>query len=80
MKIVHCKDCVFWKDKHSRQYKKDEWMVTSNIGINIGAMCHVEDDPDKSVFRNENDYCSRAIKRTSSYDEWWGIVDGYYPV
>lgn len=58
--------------------------VTIDIGINVGSMCLLEENkcgwkPNKNIFRNENDFCSRGERRPCSYEEWWGIVDGVYP-
>lgn len=94
--ITHCRDCKYWRDRYIKQndgrerpYKDGETdgllagYVTLDIGINMGAMCHREDNTgwgyDKSVFRNAEDFCSRGEKRPVSYEDWWGIVDGFYP-
>ena len=57
--------------------------VTNEVGINMGAMCRREDNRgwavDKSLFRNADDFCSRGELRPCCYEQWWGIVDGYYP-
>ena len=82
---IRCKDCVYWKDRHivqndgvQRQYKTNEGYVPLSVGFNVGSTCGLEDE-DKRVFRNENDFCSRGVKRPTSYEKWWGIVDGFYP-
>ena len=53
--------------------------VTANVGINVGPQCFVEYNTgwneDKTVFRNDDDYCSRAIERPggiSAEDYWFG--------
>lgn len=92
VEVVRCKECQFWKDEHvllndgrERQYTDEDpyFLVTSDVGINIGAKCMREYNRgwscDKTVFRNEDDYCSKAEKRPCSYEQWWGIKDGYYP-
>jgi hypothetical protein len=80
---------VVEKDGTERQYRDDDVDplgmrgVTVDIGINIGSMCLLENncgwELNKSIFRNENDFCSRGEKRPYSYEKWWGIVDGIYP-
>lgn len=96
--VVLCKDCKYWRDEYvkqndgtERQYTEADTQefgllphcVTSDVGINMGAMCRYEDargwDTDKSVFRQADDFCSRGERRPCSYEEWWGIVDGVYP-
>ena len=41
--------------------------VTSDYGINVGGKCEYEKNcgynVDKSVYRNENDYCSRGKRK-----------------
>ena len=99
-KIVRCKDCIYWKDKHvrlpdgrERQYLPEDYenidgnkllipSVTADVGINVGSQCLYESNRgwacDKTVFRNADDYCSRAEKRTTSYESCWNICDGWY--
>lgn len=91
--VVRCKDCKYWRDRYIRendgrirQYKaedlKNGHYVSSDVGVNVGAMCEYDKDGwawDHSVFREADDYCSRGIERPCSYEEWWGIKDGYYP-
>lgn len=42
--------------------------VTGEYGINVGSKCEIDKHNgygvDKSVFRNEEDFCSRGIRRT----------------
>lgn len=83
--VIRCKDCVYWKDRHivqndgvQRQYKTNEGYVPLSVGFNVGSTCGLEDE-NKRAFRNENDFCSRGVKRPTSYEKWWGIVDGFYP-
>lgn len=77
-------------DGRWRQYKESDrdpifntLLVSNDVGINEGAKCMYEDNKgwatDHTVFRNEDDYCSKARKRPCSYEQWWGIVDGFYP-
>ena len=76
-------------DGRERQYRDDDndglmdGCVTLSVGVNMGAMCLYEKhrgwDVDKSVYRNADDYCSRGERRPCSYEQWWGIVDGFYP-
>lgn len=102
VKIIRCKDCKYWKDKHvrlgdgrERQYLPEEYddsdgykllipSVTADVGINVGSQCQYEKNCgwacDKTVFRNDDDYCSRAEKRPCSYERWWGIDNGWYPL
>lgn len=84
---------VLQNDGRERQYKEEEYyedgrflfspVVTNAIGINVGSLCMYEHNRgwncDKTVFRQANDFCSRGEKRPCSYEEWWGIEDGYYP-
>ena len=84
---------VLQNDGRERQYTKEEYdgddfvlfspCVSSNVGINVGSKCMYDDQcgysVDKTVFRNADDYCSKGEKRPCSYEQWWGIVDGYYP-
>lgn len=94
--VVRCKDCKYWRDEYvtlndgrERPHIPEDIdhlglpYVSISVGINHGAMCHIEDHTgwivDKSVFRNAEDYCSRGELRPVSYDEWWGIKDGFYP-
>ena len=88
------KDChVRCPDGRERQYLPEDYedidgnkflipSVTADVGINVGSQCLYESNRgwacDKTVFRNADDYCSRAEKRTSSYESWWGICDGWY--
>ena len=53
--------------------------VSTSVGINVGAQCFVEYNTgwneDKTVFRCDDDYCSRAIERPdgiSAEDYWFG--------
>lgn len=74
-----------------RQYRPDDMLdeichryITAETGINVGGQCWVEYNrgwaEDKTVFRNENDFCSRGELRPCSYEDWWGIdKDGFYP-
>lgn len=76
-------------DGTERQYRDDDvdplgmMGVTIDIGSNIWSMCLLENncgwELNKSIFRNENDFCSRGEKRPCSYEKWWGISDGIYP-
>jgi len=77
-------------DGRCRQYKGDEpdalgikHSVSIDVGINIGSMCRYEFqrgwEHDHCTFRKADDYCSRGRLRPTSYEEWQGIVDGYYP-
>ena len=84
---------VLQNDGRERQYTKEEYdgddfilfspCVSSNVGINVGSKCMYDDQcgysVDKTVFRGADDYCSKGKKRPCSYEQWWGIVDGYYP-
>ena len=83
---------VLLRDRRERQYTKEEYdfseflispCVSADIGINVGSKCMYDDQHgyicDKTVFREADDYCSKGEKRTCSYEQWWGIVDGYYP-
>ena len=88
------KDChVRYPDGRERQYLPEDYedidgykllvpSVTSDVGINVAPQCMYEKNRgwscDKTVFKNADDYCSRAEKRTSSYESWWGICDGWY--
>ena len=84
---------VRYPDGRERQYLPEEYedidgykllvpSVTSDVGINVAPQCMYEKNRgwscDKTVFKNADDYCSRAEKRTSSYESWWGICDGWY--
>lgn len=77
-------------DGRCRQYRGDEpdalgvkHSVSISVGINMGAMCRYEHnrgwEQDHCTFRNPEDFCSRGRLRPTSYEEWHGIVDGYYP-
>ena len=95
VEVVRCKECKFWKDIHvlqndgrERQYTQEESAeflfsfpcVSNNVGINVGSTCmYYGCVYEKTVFRNADDYCSKGEKRPCSYEQWWGIVDGYYP-
>ena len=84
---------VLQNDGRERQYTAEEYdgddfvlfspSVSASVGINVGSKCMYDDQcgysVDKTVFRNADDYCSKGEKRPCSYEQWWGIVDGYYP-
>ena len=84
---------VLQNDGRERQYTKEEYdgddfilfspSVSASVGINVGSKCMYDDQlgniVDKTVFRDADDYCSKGEKRPCSYEQWWGIVDGYYP-
>lgn len=77
--IIHCKDCIWWEDEHvllsdgtKRPYTEEEKKncptgVTCDIGINVGSRCMVNPHI-TSLFRNANDYCSRADMRGEKND------------
>lgn len=72
--VVHCEDCAWWEDEHvllsdgtTRPYTEEEKEncplgVTADIGINVGSRCMVNPHI-TSLFRNANDYCSRAMRK-----------------
>lgn len=78
-------------DGRCRQYTpedgKDEpllhHLVGIDVGINIGSMCRYEFnrgwEHDHCTYRNADDYCSRGERRPCSYEEWYGMKDGFYP-
>ena len=55
--------------------------VTNDVGINIGGKCWKEHNcgygRDMRVFRNADDYCSRADKLPAgtTNEEWWGLSE-----
>jgi hypothetical protein len=77
------------KDGRLRQYKESDrdplfnmLLVSNEVEINIGAICTYDIErgcKDNVSFRNEDDFCSKARKRPCSYEQWYGIVDGFYP-
>ena len=72
--VVHCKDCIWWEGEHvlfsdgaKRPYTEEEKKncpigVTADIGINVGSKC-MENPHITTLFRNANDYCSRAVRK-----------------
>jgi hypothetical protein len=57
-------------------------IVGSDIGINMGSRCLYDKkciEDGYAIFRSKDDFCSKARKRPCSYEQWWGIVDGFYP-
>lgn len=76
-------------DGRLRQYKESDrdpvfnaFLVYANVGCNEGAVCTYDNEngcKDNITFRQEDDFCSKARKRPCSYEQWWGIVDGFYP-
>ena len=72
---------------HAPEADKDEPLlhkfVSIDTGINIGSKCQYEFnrgwDTDHTVYRNADDFCSRAEKRPCSYEQWHGMKDGFYP-
>lgn len=76
--LVHCKDCIWWEDEHvllsdgnRRPYTEEEKKncptgVTCDIGINVGSRCMVNPYI-TNLFRNSDDYCSRADMRKKVY-------------
>lgn len=78
-------------DGRCRQYRPEDGkndillhrFVSTDVGTNHGSMCRYEFNrgwrDDHCFYRNDDDFCSRAKKRPCSYEEWYGIKDGYYP-
>lgn len=77
VEVVRCKDCVYWKPRHiklndgsERAYFPGESYVGITVGINVGSQCMVDEYSgygcDKSVFRRENDFCSRGKRKMDS--------------
>lgn len=70
--VVLCKDCVYYNPPHillnngtERPYtKEDDDIVSIDVGINVGGKCEVDKysgyDCDKTVFRKEDDFCSKG--------------------
>ena len=64
---------ILMNDRTERAYTEEEIKkygvlgVPSSVGINVGGMCVVDENRgyrvDKSVFRSENDYCSKAAPK-----------------
>ena len=87
-RIIHCSECAHWMDRcvlmndgRIRQYKAKENFVTISEGINEGAKCLHDErciEDGHAIFREADDFCSKAEKRPSSYEEWYGIKDGIY--
>jgi len=79
-KIIRCEDCIYFDPAHVekdglRYEYKDmpeeaygpfgiPGCVTVKYGINVGSRCTCEQD--KLVFRQRNDFCSRAEMRGES--------------
>ena len=74
VEVVMCRDCAYWKPRHiklndgsERLYLPGEDYVSITVGINVGSQCMVDEYSgygcDKSVFRRENDFCSRGIRK-----------------
>ena len=53
--------------------------VSADVGLNVGGKCWVSHNcgygRDMRVFRQENDYCSRAVKlpEGTTAEEYWGL-------
>lgn len=89
-KIIHCIDCVYWMDNcvylndgRIRKYTDGEKFVGADVGINEGSKCLYDEDHGVhlggyAIFRQANDFCSKAEKRHTDYDAWFGIKDGIY--
>lgn len=87
-RIIHCSECAHWMDRcvlmndgRIRQYKANENFVTIAEGMNEGSKCLYDDrciEDGCAIFRDKDDFCSKAEKRQSSYEEWYGIKDGIY--
>ena len=89
-KIIHCIDCVYWMDNcvylndgRIRKYADGEKFVGADVGINEGSKCLYDEDHGVhlggyAIFRQANDFCSKAEKRRTDYDAWFGIKDGIY--
>ena len=79
MKVVWCKNCIYWKPPHillndgtERDYTESEKkslfsLVPMTVGINVGAQCTKNAnsgyDCDKTIFMSANDYCSKGVKK-----------------
>lgn len=82
IQVIRCRDCIFWKPRHiklndgsEREYLPGEGYVGITVGINVGSQCMVDEYSgygcDKSVFRRENDFCSRGKRKMDA-----GVNDG----
>lgn len=71
--IVHCKDCIYWKQPcvrlpngKYRDYFPGEEYVTISSGINVGGCC-AKYDPYRinefPHFMGKNDFCSQGVMR-----------------
>ena len=88
--LLLCNGCAYWMDKcvylndgRIRKYADGEKFVGADVGINEGAKCLYDEKHGVhlggyAIFRQANDYCSKAEKRHTDYDTWYGIVDGIY--
>ena len=53
--------------------------VSNDVGLNVGGKCWADHNcgygKDMRVFRQENDYCSRAVKlpEGTTAEEYWGL-------
>ena len=77
--VIRCKDCIWWEDEHvllpdgtRRPYTDEEKKnnpigVTCDIGINVGSRC-MEKQYITTLYRNANDYCSRAVRKEVGYE------------
>ena len=90
MSVIRCIDCAYWMDKcvylndgRIRKYAEGEKFVGADVGINEGSKCLYDEEhgvhlDGYAIFRQANDFCSKAEKRHTDYDTWYGIVDGIY--
>lgn len=74
-------------DGKQRAYKEGDtdgdplgMFVSSDVGVNWGGRCWLEHNRgygrDMRIFRNEDDYCSRAEKRPDGFtaEAFWGLT------